>query len=177
MDDNNIPYWLYHGTLLGVIRDKNIIDGDDDADCCIPESYVDKLMSLKDYCVDHGYELQHHDGTLKYIVGIPIGENFCRIIDKSTKLHLDIGLAFETNGFLSDPCTDIPNTLRQTWRYDTIFPLRQINIFGKTFSIPNDYDTVNFATYNDDCYTVRKSSSESLAAEDHHNNYTKKLLR
>jgi hypothetical protein len=177
LDENNIPYWLYHGTLLGVIRDKNIIRGDNDADCCIQKIYVDKLLLLADYCNKEGYKLTRNKSKIKFVHGIPIGSDYCRLTDKFTGCYLDIGIAIETRKFLSDPCSDIPNTLRQTWKIDTIFPLKTIFIFNQTFTIPNDYDSVNFAAYNEDCYNVKKSPRESSNEESNHNTHTKLLLK
>lgn len=178
LDMSGIPYWLYHGTLLGVIRDRAIIVGDGDVDCCILERDVGKLMNNVNYCRENGYELTRIGAGKRFIEGgIPIGEDFCRIKDTRTGLHLDIGLAVETNGCISDPCVAIPNTLRQTWTYDTIFPLKKISIFGSEFTIPNNPDAVNFAQYNSDCYDIRKGSSESLAAENKHNQHTLNMIK
>jgi len=176
LEQNNIPYWLYHGTLLGIIRDKAIIEGDNDTDCCIPKSYTNRLMGLKKYCNDKGYKLYRDKGKITFKHNIPLGQDFCRIVDKSTGYHLDIGLAVETHGFLSDPCTDIQQTLRQTWKQDTIFPLKTIEVFGSKFTIPNKYNLVNFTQYNSDCYNVKKTAKESLKSETKHNEYTENLL-
>ena len=177
MTNNNIPYWLYHGTLLGIIRDNNLIVGDEDVDCCIPIEFADKLMTLKNYFEQKGFILERHDrGVTINKYGIPIGEDFMRLVDLKTNKHLDIGLARGTKGFLSDPSLIISQTLRQTYKIATIFPLKQVFIFNQIFNIPNDYNTVNFICYNDDCYEVRKTPKESNDEEKVHNIYTQKIL-
>tara|TARA_S200000501_G_C20828358_1_gene746045 strand:+ start:734 stop:1393 length:660 start_codon:yes stop_codon:yes gene_type:complete len=42
LESSKIPYWLCHGTLLGIIRDKNLIPWDDDIDIAIFKSEVNK---------------------------------------------------------------------------------------------------------------------------------------
>ena len=44
-DNNNIPYYMGYGTLLGAIRHKGFIPWDDDMDFCVPRPYYQKLPS------------------------------------------------------------------------------------------------------------------------------------
>ena len=46
LDENNIPYYLDCGTLLGCIRDNEIMEKDSDIDVTIHLSYWDKLKSI-----------------------------------------------------------------------------------------------------------------------------------
>lgn len=41
LESNKVPYWLCHGTLLGIVRDKNLIPWDDDIDIAIFKSDID----------------------------------------------------------------------------------------------------------------------------------------
>ena len=48
-EQNNIPYYIFFGTLLGWVRDKGMIPWDADIDVAVPIIYIDRLISaLKD---------------------------------------------------------------------------------------------------------------------------------
>ena len=44
--ENNIPYYMLGGTMLGAIRHKGFIPWDDDMDFGVPYEYYDKLIAL-----------------------------------------------------------------------------------------------------------------------------------
>ena len=47
LDNNNIKHWICYGTLLGAIRNNDIIINDDDFDIGILNKDVDTLLSIK----------------------------------------------------------------------------------------------------------------------------------
>ncbi|MCJ7801648.1 MAG: LicD family protein [Candidatus Marinimicrobia bacterium] len=47
LQENNIPFWLEAGTLLGIYRDGDLISWDYDADISIPAEYSDKVVALR----------------------------------------------------------------------------------------------------------------------------------
>ena len=47
LQENNIPFWLEAGTLLGIYRDGDLISWDYDADISIPAEYSDKVAALR----------------------------------------------------------------------------------------------------------------------------------
>lgn len=47
LNDNNIKYWIMYGTLLGAIREQNIIEYDYDIDFGANINDVDKILSIK----------------------------------------------------------------------------------------------------------------------------------
>jgi len=178
MRRHKIPYWLDHGTLLGFTRDGYIIPGDLDADSCIQKKDVERLMALKGYFATRGYDLERFDRGVEWRDGIPIGEDYCRLVSRANpKRHLDIALAIEREGFLFDPCVSAERTLRQTWATGTIFPLKKTKVRGETFSVPHDVDKVNFTAYNDDCYEVRKTQEKANSDAHAFNRHTEELYR
>ena len=55
---NNIPYFICGGTLLGAIRHQGIIPHDDDGDICVFRKDVPKLRALMPYFDQKGYILE-----------------------------------------------------------------------------------------------------------------------
>ncbi len=47
LEKNNIPYWVDEGTLLGIIRDGDLLPWDHDADMGVPGEYAEKLWSIR----------------------------------------------------------------------------------------------------------------------------------
>jgi len=56
LTENNIPYFIIHGTLLGAVRDKELIPWDDDIDLGILEKDIEKFNLLEDKFKDQGFE-------------------------------------------------------------------------------------------------------------------------
>jgi hypothetical protein len=56
--NNDIPYFICGGTLLGAVRHQGIIPHDDDGDICIFRKDVPKLRRLISYFDDKGYILE-----------------------------------------------------------------------------------------------------------------------
>ncbi|MCK4694510.1 MAG: LicD family protein [Candidatus Cloacimonetes bacterium] len=47
LEKNNIPYWLDEGTLLGIIRDGDLLPWDHDADFGVPGEYAEKILKIQ----------------------------------------------------------------------------------------------------------------------------------
>ena len=59
-NNNNIPYWICHGTLLGIIRDNKLIEWDHDIDIAvwsdaIEKNYITDLFSKTNFKIKEGY--------------------------------------------------------------------------------------------------------------------------
>ena len=54
---NNLTYWIDGGTLLGAVRHGDVIPWDDDADICIMKNDEAKLIYLKKYLNEMGYDI------------------------------------------------------------------------------------------------------------------------
>jgi phosphorylcholine metabolism protein LicD len=47
LDENRIPYHLEGGTLLGIVRDGDLLPWDHDVDISIPAAFADQFLTLK----------------------------------------------------------------------------------------------------------------------------------
>lgn len=61
-NDNNIDYWICHGTLLGIIRDNNLIPWDHDIDLAVWDDQKLK-EKIKDLLLKNSYKLKE-----KYLI-------------------------------------------------------------------------------------------------------------
>ena len=55
LNENNISYWVCHGSLLGLIRDGKLIPWDHDIDFAVWDHETDKNYIL-DIMLSHGYQ-------------------------------------------------------------------------------------------------------------------------
>ncbi len=120
--ENNLPYWLDFGTLLGAIRHKGFIPWDDDIDICMLRDDYKKILPLleKEFEGDSNWFVRGHiDGY----------HNFqTRIRNKEINLGLDI---FPVDTYNAEHLTD---SLRK--KIDTSVIEAQ-NIFAKKQKIFN----------------------------------------
>ncbi|NOR44556.1 MAG: hypothetical protein GQ534_03140 [Candidatus Delongbacteria bacterium] len=47
LDENNIPYTLEGGTLLGIVRENRLLPWDNDLDLTITDDHLDKLIKIR----------------------------------------------------------------------------------------------------------------------------------
>lgn len=57
LDRKNIPYHLEGGTLLGIVRDKDLLPWDYDVDISIPSEYIPEILKLRFILLMHGYRI------------------------------------------------------------------------------------------------------------------------
>ena len=87
LEENEIPYFIYWGTLLGSIRHKGSIPWDTDNDLYILDRHFNKLLlALKNSNIKNKYHLSK------------INNNFLRVnFSKNNRVHLDIYIAEQFN--------------------------------------------------------------------------------
>src|SRR5688572_5093981 len=65
LDKNNIVYHLEGGTLLGLVRDGELLPWDNDVDISIPEKYAEKFSMLKSDLFRLGYKMSTRRSTIE----------------------------------------------------------------------------------------------------------------
>ncbi|MEK9572161.1 MAG: LicD family protein [Paracoccaceae bacterium] len=176
LEAENIKYWLDGGTLLGVVRDNGIIDGDIDIDIGVITSDVEALYSSlvnNDFHVCYFYE--------------DSGGSKCVIRAEKNKVGIDFEI-FKRNaeGYYRDSPRPLPATVQKASRnqlavvryefdYDLVNNIVPIHFCGVRLMIPEDYDKYLTVYYSNwkvreklSVYT-HKNFSQSVERYEHHN--------
>tara|TARA_B100000787_G_scaffold147844_1_gene119017 strand:- start:409 stop:1113 length:705 start_codon:yes stop_codon:yes gene_type:complete len=72
LNKHEIPYWVCHGTLLGLIRDGSLIPWDHDIDIAIWAGDFSK-QSLIDLMNDNGYSLKNDGSDYDFVAFVKVG--------------------------------------------------------------------------------------------------------
>lgn len=136
MYTRGIKYWLDFGGLLGVIREGDMIEGDDDLDICITTSEIDKVDTYFDNLANNAL-CKYYVKRSKNII-CRQASSLYQVRPKCTnnKALLDI-FVFED---------DSKEVLKSRWTskddtyFDTIFPLNYFYVekWGFSVNIPNN---------------------------------------
>jgi phosphorylcholine metabolism protein LicD len=124
----DIPLIAFYGTLLGIIRESNLIEGDDDIDVIVHKSYREKIIS------------KLSKSNLRITINQP---SILQIYDK------DIG-PFDIYFY-----EDIGNDILLKWdgnllyRKNNIFPLLSQQFYGYTIYIPHNSNHILQETYGE----------------------------
>lgn len=152
----NVLYWLDFGGLLGVVREGDIIDGDDDLDICATLTDHEKVVSYFAQINNDQYCEYYVEKNTKHRVCGDFGGDallLYQIRPKNTdnKALLDL-FFFEDDG---------AGRLKSMWTWkddtfiDTIFPLQQVYVekWGFSVNIPNEAGTRLVEKYGSDYMT------------------------
>ena len=141
---NKIPYWLTYGTLLGMIRNKDIIPGDIDFDIGAHSNSAETMLELNNEIRDKGYEFiwRYNKDDMKVRVNMTAPNN--------TKMFLKLNYNNKTVGdiFLYHPLKDgnfrVYEPLHKilTFQNSLIFAyqienLEEIKVENEVYSVPN----------------------------------------
>lgn len=134
LDENNIPYTLTYGTLLGAVRHAGFIPWDDDFDIGIPATYQKKAIKvLKNSCQYHFLSLDkdnYYDWVLR------VSDKSTKIVSKETEWDVynhtmqreDIGLCLDIYPFYCLPDNIIKRKLH------VFFSKLTSKLFRKSFA-------------------------------------------
>ena len=147
LDKNDIIYWLDYGTLLGAVRNGEIIPWDTDIDLGTLGTEVEKICSLKDQILADGYDFRVHQlngpqsAQAHDVVNFKSAHTIYVFYSKINKLSLEI------------PVWDTKP--EYAWQYDRrwygegeraigkafsklyVHPRDEIEMYGRKFKCPN----------------------------------------
>ncbi len=147
LEESNIEYMVFYGTMLGLHRDGKIIDNDDDVDILISVSDYMKVLStlkLKGLTISKNVnkmflQVRNTIDDIKSYVDIYFyydsGYNYViepwnfggRYMDKETHLHIPMNLLFPSNQFEYDgKLIRIPSESEQLCQF----------LYGEKYRIP-----------------------------------------
>lgn len=66
LEKNSIPYHLEGGTLLGIVRDKDLLPWDHDVDISVPETEVDRIIKLGPELLLKGYKFSKRKSGIEH---------------------------------------------------------------------------------------------------------------
>lgn len=142
---NGIEYWLDGGTLLGSFRDGHLIPWDDDADVCLREEGLRRLLAILPTCPlgDPGARFLLRRSP--YVHGEPEPPADVipgLLVDVTSGVFVDLFLCHELNArwlkmYWLGPCHEC-RASGVRFRRETVFPLGQTSLEGRGFPCPND---------------------------------------
>lgn len=133
LDENNIPYWLDYGTLLGAIRDNDLIDGDNDIDIGTFKKDHPRIQTLLEKALPRN-KIQPNGAYNEHINVSNHGSRYT---------HLDIYGYTQKDGFIQIEHYSKPRL--NEW----MFPLQEVKVKGISFRVPNMPELILEAEYGD----------------------------
>lgn len=166
LERNNIPYWLDAGTLLGIIRDNELIPWDYDIDLSVSSTTIKRILSLKKQFLPK-YRLINR---LDYSERLPDIYRSCKVklilgklslLKKKQELHLDIFFKYKVDSHYYWIDSSI------TKRVDSRFhdSLDTITWNGRQYSIPAHVEDYLTQRYGEDWRTPKENYDASI--DDH----------
>jgi hypothetical protein len=182
---HGIIHWLDLGTLLGALREHDVIAHTNDAD--IASLFVRKadILAMRSGLLACGVEMRNkaHSNDNN---GVGVAD-YIELIDQrytvngTTEIKLDISLRTfmsvnvpDGDGvprrarLLVDPTDNYANTVRSAVLPSQVLPLVRCDVHGVGFPCPNDGDSLVKKYYGDDCLEVVKRDVHVAANGNEH---------
>jgi phosphorylcholine metabolism protein LicD len=169
LEKNNIRYWIDMGTLLGIIRDGDLIPWDHDVDIAIDGADAEKLLNITQnfsprYRIRSTYDHTGRlPGKLRSFRIKPLTEKLSLLYGKK-ELHLDIYIKYKLkNAYYWIDSFTLKKVASKY--YDTLDTITWNN---RSFKIPSNVEDYLSARYGDWRIPVKKfdSSMDDLAKAD-----------
>ena len=144
LDEQDIPYVLEAGTLLGVIREKRLLPWDTDVDLTITADYADQLQKAIQQLENKGYRIK----TRKYKQDLgPFNSGDARIVKVQTRRFyffkgyslLDVFIKYKTGDkyyWMIDDKNPVIKCCPARFYEDRI----SHEFDGRLFTVPADYE-------------------------------------
>lgn len=164
MHSRGIEYWLDFGGLLGVVREGDMIEGDDDMDICATTGELDKIVAYFDEINQDPAGLYQVSKNTKYRV--------CGDYEGKTLMLYHVRPRSEDNVALLDLFffeEDESGGLRSMWTHeddtsvDTIFPVQTFLVekWGFSVNVPSKPKNRLIEKYGQN-YMIPKSPSNAI---------------
>ena len=163
LQNNNLNFILFYGSLLGVLREDNFIDGDDDVDILLDRKDADKLLSIVSSHdnISYRYGVSHNEQYnlfQLYLNNNTHSEDVLSLFGPIDIYYIDID---KQNNIISLPWED------EIYCYNDIYPLKPINIYGYDVFIPNKALQIIERGYGKD-WMIPKSKNNSEYEYNYH---------
>jgi len=134
LNANGIDYWCDFGTLLGLVREADLILGDKDVDLSVPIEEKRRVMALAPAFAERGYRVTDQGGAARRLL---------RVFDTRTPFYADL-YPYERAGemlrsVLNSPSEDLPAAL--------VANRQRLTAFGASVAAPGELDAVLVRRY------------------------------
>lgn len=138
---NGKDYVVFYGTALGLHRDNDVIDGDDDIDIFIDTKDFDLFNNI---LLSGGYKQSYIHTGQQAFPGV-----FCQYIRES--VLVDIYCFYNAGKYVVDPwaLAGTPNDVSTHVKHlrSDIFPVKSINYAGVQINVPNNSEAICKSIY------------------------------